>query len=725
MSFFDGMGNLWPAIVRGTIQGSIALIAVFVVCRLMPRLAPSTKSWLWRLAWLRVLVAFITGVTFDVPVLPPAKVSPVYATVGIPLPAATEAEVQSTVTIQPAASTSGTFSKFSVNDYLTAIWALGVLFMLARLGYHYRCVRRLRRAAMACEESEVVSQLHGLARQMKAPAPALLVSEMMTKPLLMGVFRPAIILPRSVLAMTRGNIELILKHELAHLKRRDLAWNGVGAVAHILLWFNPVIWICERESHFTQETACDEMALGNQKNRTAEFAGLLVEIAAKRERGPQLLTVSVIRTANTLERRLKAMKTIQHRRGRSVIATMVVAVALTPTLIPWRAIAQKANAAPEAAQAVVDPTAERVETGAGHSAKIPSEEETLLNLEIGVARKDLEAGTRAQENGRASSEEIIAKRREVRKLERELASLRNDTAFIRKSLAEDIADVETLQRIAAKRLEVGAGTPDDKSKVDREVLRLKRELAALNRTQSVSKSLQDNIDPTSGIPYYMQNPELMKRYFPQIYSRMMQQGKFGTNVNSGTPQPGTAATNNANPNVSAQSSFQKRIEELNRDANRPRIRLQPRRAGVVEAVAVKAGEKVKQGQELVQFDDREARIRLRAAESEYEIAEADYAIKKKQAAANLAEMLYQTKSPVGDKSEEYKKGVQEDYELKLKKLESELRLASIKVEQAKLELEDRKIRAPVAGVVGSFVPLPGQTMGESAVALELLTEATN
>ena len=120
----------------------------------------------------------------------------------------------------------------------------------------------------------------------------------------------------------------------------------------------------------------------------------------------------------------------------------------------------------------------------------------------------------------------------------------------------------------------------------------------------------------------------------------------------------------------------------------------------------------------MRFDDREARIRLRAAESEYAIAEADHGLKKKEAESKLSFMLNQIKNA----SEDYKKTNQEEYDLKLKKLDNELRLAFIKVEQAKLELEERTIVAPVAGVVGSIVPLPGQSLSESSVALEFLAD---
>src|SRR5690242_3987917 len=84
MNLLDFMPNLWPSLVRGTIQGSAALIAVYLACRLIPRLPARAKSWLWRLAWLRVIIAFITAASFGLAILPPPKPAPVYATFTLP-----------------------------------------------------------------------------------------------------------------------------------------------------------------------------------------------------------------------------------------------------------------------------------------------------------------------------------------------------------------------------------------------------------------------------------------------------------------------------------------------------------------------------------------------------------------------------------------------------------------------------------------------------------------
>jgi hypothetical protein len=93
MNLLDFISNLWPSLVRGTIQGSAALIGVYLACRFMPRLPAWSKTWLWRLAWLRVIIAFITAASFSLAILPSPKLASVYTTFTASPPSEPQIEV--------------------------------------------------------------------------------------------------------------------------------------------------------------------------------------------------------------------------------------------------------------------------------------------------------------------------------------------------------------------------------------------------------------------------------------------------------------------------------------------------------------------------------------------------------------------------------------------------------------------------------------------------------
>jgi beta-lactamase regulating signal transducer with metallopeptidase domain len=707
MNPLDLSSTLWPVLTRATFHGSVALAAVFVICRLFPRVAATAKCWLWRLAWLRVILAFATGATLSLPLLPaapPLESGPPLTELRQPTPMLETTPIAQVAPIALAHSVDAI-------DAIVLIWAFGVSLMIARLAVHFCAAIRLRRNATQ-RTSDLLTQLSAA---FKVHAPILLISDHITKPLLAGVFKPAIVLPTTLENADPRTLELIFKHELAHLKRRDLAWNWLAAIAHTLFWFNPLTWLCEREANFNQEVACDQLALRDQTSRAAEFASLLIDIAANRDRIPQLSTVSIIRSGTTLERRLKAMKSI--RTKGSFISIALALFALAPALVPWRAIAQKAEA-----------TAPTVETKTESATPKSNLEEELLTEEIKLARQQLDATTRAREQGRASFADVSQRQRELLHLERERAIMQKDFRKTRELLQEELNGVEQLQREAAKQIEVGVISSDEKLKIDREVLKLKRELAGLDRNM-------EEINPGKmSMMYYIQNPDLMKRYFPQMYAKMVEStGANPPALSENAKDKLRAAKDelamlelkytNTHPAVTEARNKVATLERslpmqdlqmrLRGQAASPRVALRPKRAGVVRTVLVKQGDRATEGQNLVHLDEREAVLRLQAAEAEFAMTEADIKLQQKPL-LNERKQLQELNLADADRAER-----DELIGLKWSRLQSQLQLAKTKMEQARLEFEELSIRAPADGVVVS-VPLVGQSVSPDASVIEFV-----
>src|SRR5205823_6829606 len=100
-------------------------------------------------------------------------------------------------------------------------------------------------------------------------------------PALTGLRRPAILLPAPLLqACDTRELQLVLAHELAHLKRRDLLWGWLPAAAHALFWFHPAVWLANHEWYAAQEMACDALAVQATAARTGEYERLMLKVAA-------------------------------------------------------------------------------------------------------------------------------------------------------------------------------------------------------------------------------------------------------------------------------------------------------------------------------------------------------------------------------------------------------------------------------------------------------------
>ncbi len=104
--------------------------------------------------------------------------------------------------------------------------------------------------------------LSGLLRRFALRGPVkLLVSARVAVPTLIGWLRPVILVPASVLAeLPPQQLELILAHELAHLRRCDYLLNLVQTAIETLLFYHPAVWWVSRQIRVERESCCDEQA---------------------------------------------------------------------------------------------------------------------------------------------------------------------------------------------------------------------------------------------------------------------------------------------------------------------------------------------------------------------------------------------------------------------------------------------------------------------------------
>src|SRR5262249_20734263 len=132
---------------------------------------------------------------------------------------------------------------------LLLLWLLGVAGVGAQVLGDWRRTRRLRSSGQAVRDEALLADCRALSRRFHGrPAPAPLPADGLPCPVLVGVARPAVVLPASFPAQfTPSQMRLMLAHELAHLKRRDLLWAWLPSLARVLFFFHPLVWLAEGE----------------------------------------------------------------------------------------------------------------------------------------------------------------------------------------------------------------------------------------------------------------------------------------------------------------------------------------------------------------------------------------------------------------------------------------------------------------------------------------------
>jgi beta-lactamase regulating signal transducer with metallopeptidase domain len=147
--------------------------------------------------------------------------------------------------------------------WVDGVWMIGIsLLALRAMGGWYQ-LQRLRKRARWTIPADVARQFHQISEQMRlARQISLRISEEVISPLAMGAWRATVILPVSaVLRMPPSELEAVLAHELAHIRRFDYLCNLFQTAVESVLFFHPAVWWISRTVRDRREVCCDEIAV--------------------------------------------------------------------------------------------------------------------------------------------------------------------------------------------------------------------------------------------------------------------------------------------------------------------------------------------------------------------------------------------------------------------------------------------------------------------------------
>jgi beta-lactamase regulating signal transducer with metallopeptidase domain len=145
-------------------------------------------------------------------------------------------------------------------DIALAIWLIGALLFTIRMLGGFIFLNRLKTKAKLIEDSALLINLDQFCKQLKIKGKVLLKqSEAISSPLVMGVLKPVIIFPLGLIqALPTEEIEAILLHELAHIKRNDFLINIVINVLQVVYFYHPAFWWLNAQLDDEREYDCDE-----------------------------------------------------------------------------------------------------------------------------------------------------------------------------------------------------------------------------------------------------------------------------------------------------------------------------------------------------------------------------------------------------------------------------------------------------------------------------------
>ncbi len=210
---------------------------------------------------------------------------------------------------------------WSLPEALGYLWLLGVGVLLVRLGAGCLRLRSLARGAEPLHDEGWARLAGRVAGQLGLAGPVpLRRCRAEVVPMVWGVLRPVVLLPAGCRAWTDDRREVVLLHEMAHVRRRDPLAHVVAQLCQAVYWFNPLVWMTERRLREERERACDDHVLSAGADAT-EYASHLLQIVRSFGTGTSASPALAMARRSQFEGRMLAILDPGLRRSRISRAT--------------------------------------------------------------------------------------------------------------------------------------------------------------------------------------------------------------------------------------------------------------------------------------------------------------------------------------------------------------------------------------------------------------------
>lgn len=308
--------TLLPRLAAASLQSLLLVAAVWALCRYLPRLSAAARCRLWWLAALQLLVGVLWPTPLVLPLLPDAfggliAEAPPALTSSSALPMSARLPFAiAGIDAAAASPADAALLEFwpSWPSLLAGVWLLGLSLVLT-LNLRAFLDTRGRIARSSAEVPAPVAQAYrrlgdslGLRR-----LPELRLSAEIESPQLLGPWPAVVLLPsHRVASMSAGELDMALHHELTHLRRRDLWWGWVPALAQQLFFFHPLAHLVAREYSLAREAACDAAVLDSRRYAAQDYGRLLLRLGVAPR--PQAGLASASPTYLILKRRLTMLQ---------------------------------------------------------------------------------------------------------------------------------------------------------------------------------------------------------------------------------------------------------------------------------------------------------------------------------------------------------------------------------------------------------------------------------
>lgn len=216
-------------------------------------------------------------------------------------------------------------------DIVTLVWIIGGLIFISvhLISYsHYK--RQVIKKGRLIKETYILSQIFRIKRELHISRTVWVMEyDEAESPMIIGFIKPVLVLPKE--QYNSEDLFFILKHELVHLKRGDVYLKLLFVTANAVHWFNPIIWIMQKEAVIDMELSCDErVTQGTSFALRKAYTETLLSMLHKQCIRKTVLSTQFYGGTKIMKKRFKNI--LRKNRKKNGIFILICAVFLSITL---------------------------------------------------------------------------------------------------------------------------------------------------------------------------------------------------------------------------------------------------------------------------------------------------------------------------------------------------------------------------------------------------------
>jgi TonB family protein len=338
----------WFAILLGAALKSMVVIsAAWILAFLLRRQSAAARHLVWTAAATALLALPILSVSMPALRVRTSALSPLVSSIAFRTTAVADlsAPAPSVPQATPASQSTPARAPWQPDFRLLIpfVWAAGTALALAHMAAAWIVMWHKRRTASPFGDSlfPALARLLGLQREV-----ALLEFPRGGMPLSFGVLHPAVFLPADAREWSEERRRVVMLHELAHIRRGDLATQLIARAAVSLFWWNPLVWMAWREFVKERERAADDVVLTAGEPATA-YAAHLLAIVRSMQAVLVSATVAMARPSQFEGRLMAILDARVNRKSLSPRAPLAAAALAIGLVAPFAAL--QAQDKPDAA----------------------------------------------------------------------------------------------------------------------------------------------------------------------------------------------------------------------------------------------------------------------------------------------------------------------------------------------------------------------------------------